>query len=93
MVSDRLDVAIEREAERAREDETRRQEDDAAVTHSEAVEMYLDSDTDDSEAEWKHNFADNVMWNCRKFTLSVVLHVPFFVGIELLAGLASILMS
>ncbi|XP_064947089.1 superoxide dismutase [Fe], chloroplastic-like isoform X1 [Musa acuminata AAA Group] len=51
VVSDRLDVAIERAAERAREDETRRQEDDAAVTHSEAVEMYLDSDTDDSEAE------------------------------------------
>ncbi|THU56802.1 hypothetical protein C4D60_Mb11t21040 [Musa balbisiana] len=50
-VSDRLDVAIERAAERAREDETRRQEDDTAVSHSEAVEMYLDSDTDDSEAE------------------------------------------
>lgn len=51
VVSDRLDVAIERAAERAREDETRRQEDDTAVTHSEAMEMYLDSDTDDSEAE------------------------------------------
>ncbi|RWW16195.1 hypothetical protein GW17_00019940 [Ensete ventricosum] len=51
VVNHRLDVAMERAAERAREDETRRQEDDAEMTCSEAEEMYLDTDTDDSEAE------------------------------------------
>ncbi|RRT53425.1 hypothetical protein B296_00022116 [Ensete ventricosum] len=51
VVNNRLDVAMERAAERAREDETRRQEDDAEMTCSEAEEMYLDTDTDDSEAE------------------------------------------
>ncbi|XP_010942991.1 superoxide dismutase [Fe], chloroplastic isoform X1 [Elaeis guineensis] len=50
IVSSRLDIAMARAAERAREDERRRQEDDVEITNSEAVEMYVDSDNN-SESE------------------------------------------
>ncbi|XP_008805922.1 superoxide dismutase [Fe], chloroplastic isoform X1 [Phoenix dactylifera] len=50
IVSSRLHIATARAAERAREDERRRREDDVEITNREAVEMYVDSDND-SEPE------------------------------------------
>eukprot|EP00262_Sarcandra_glabra_P010597 TRINITY_DN25895_c0_g1_i1.p1 TRINITY_DN25895_c0_g1~~TRINITY_DN25895_c0_g1_i1.p1 ORF type:complete len:307 (-),score=64.52 TRINITY_DN25895_c0_g1_i1:300-1220(-) len=49
-VSSRLEMAKARAAERAREEERREQEEEDMV-YDEAVEMYLDSDVDSSEAE------------------------------------------
>lgn len=46
IVSSRLDIAMARAAERAREDERKRREDDVEITNSEAVEMYVDGDND-----------------------------------------------
>ncbi|KAK1261874.1 hypothetical protein QJS04_geneDACA008718 [Acorus gramineus] len=50
-VSARLEIAMTRAAERAREEEKQREEDEDDMLDSEAVEMYLDSDNDDSEPE------------------------------------------
>lgn len=46
IVSSRLDISMARAAERAREDERKRREDDVEITNSEAVEMYVDGDND-----------------------------------------------
>lgn len=49
-VSSRLEKAKARTAERAREDEKSQEEDDG-MNDSEAVDMYLDSENEESEAE------------------------------------------
>lgn len=49
-VSSRLGKAKARASERAREDEKRQEEDDG-MNDTEAVEMYLDSENEESEAE------------------------------------------
>ncbi|XP_020114012.1 superoxide dismutase [Fe], chloroplastic isoform X2 [Ananas comosus] len=51
VVSSRLENAINRATERAKVDEKRRQDDDVEATSRKPVEMYLDSDNDDSETE------------------------------------------
>ncbi|XP_072963034.1 superoxide dismutase [Fe], chloroplastic isoform X2 [Typha angustifolia] len=51
IVSCRLDSAVERAAERSKEDEERRQGDNVELSSRKPVEMYLDSENDDSEAE------------------------------------------
>nr|CAD1830032.1 unnamed protein product [Ananas comosus var. bracteatus] len=51
VVSSRLENAINRATERAKADEKRRQDDDVEATSRKPVEMYLDSDNDDSETE------------------------------------------
>uniref|UniRef100_A0A1D1ZJQ8 superoxide dismutase n=1 Tax=Anthurium amnicola TaxID=1678845 RepID=A0A1D1ZJQ8_9ARAE len=52
VVCSRLEVAMALAAERAREDERRRKEaDEVIMGDNEAVEMYLDSDNDEPEAE------------------------------------------
>lgn len=48
VVSSRLEMAVARAAERARQNERTGHE---AMAGGEAVEMYLDSENDDSEAE------------------------------------------
>lgn len=50
-VSARLEKAKALAAEREMEEERRKKEEEEKQTDDEAVEMYLDSDTDDSEAE------------------------------------------
>ncbi|XP_077244897.1 fe superoxide dismutase 2 isoform X2 [Tasmannia lanceolata] len=51
VVSSRLEMARARAAERAREDEMKRKEDEEETGDDKAVEMYLDSDIDESEVE------------------------------------------
>ena len=48
VVSSRLEMAMAQAAERAKQDERSEEEDTA---DSDAVEIYLDSESDDSEAE------------------------------------------
>ena len=49
VVSSRLEMAMARAAERAKQDERSEEEEDTA--DGDAVEIYLDSESDDSEAE------------------------------------------
>lgn len=50
-VSARLEMAKAQAVEREREEEKRKYEEDNKNSSNEAVEMYLDSDTEDSEVE------------------------------------------
>lgn len=61
-VSSRLKIAKARAAEREGEEERKRREEQEKTADGEAVEMYLDNDTDNSEVEWiRFSFAVRVI--------------------------------